>query len=183
MTKELTNKPLAENLIEEANKQWWKKNQEDLKRCLIIGKILEQVETGEVRFEEDSHIQTVKDFIRESDMPYSTGRHYLNIWKKFGEVLMSYDLKIATRRLVKLLSAVKDDAPKEDKKELIEKTKDLSGSDFKKELQVIKGKPDPDNCNCNNLKVFAYCSKHRKWHKIPDKRADVNQGNIKIKNV
>ena len=129
--------------------------------CLIIGKCLAEIASNDLWKGYGEHLETFDDFLREIVIPKSTGHHYMNVWKKFGEYLTSNGLAIPTRRLIKLLPI----ATEENKEELLHKAEILSDSDFNKEIAEEKGIID---CQCpeDHRQYFYQCKICKKWTKI-----------------
>src|SRR4030042_146152 len=85
--------------------------------CLIIGRCLDEIERKKLYNSYSTTTKTFEDLLDELRIARSTGYHYMNIWRKFGEYLLSNRLDISTKRLIKLLPVAKE----ENKAELLDK--------------------------------------------------------------
>jgi len=130
--------------------------------AMIIGKCLYIMDKHKLYRHFAEHLTGLDDFLDEMRIKKSTGYHYLNIYKTFGDLLEN-GLAVSTRRLIKLLPVVN----KENREEWVRKAAEMTESDFDKEINIAKGK-DPDACSkdCPYLQDFKYCPVHRRWWKI-----------------
>lgn len=131
--------------------------------CLIIGKCLAEIADNDLWKQYGDHLETFDDFLKEIVIAKSTGHHYMNIWKRFGEYLTANGLAIPTRRLIKLLPI----ATEENKEELLHKAEILSDSDFNKEIQEEKGIIDCTHPR-SKRKYFYQCSVCKQWVLLSD---------------
>lgn len=133
-----------------------------VKSFLVIGQILDRVESEKLYLYYGQHIETFDNFLREVRMGRATAYNCVRIWREFGEILKSKNLDIEYFRLVRLLPVVEAD----NKEDWLNKAQDLDVKAFDDEIREAKGKVPTDSCNHTGEKMYLErcmtCGKMRK---------------------
>jgi len=130
--------------------------------CLIQGKVIHQYRKYWSSYA--PHCKNFDDFlVNELKIPRSTARHYEKVWLMFGEYVLSHELDIPVRRLIKLLPVAK-----ENKEEWLLKAKELPERAFEDEIREAQGKLPSDKCeHPEEQRMYFYqCKLCKKWVKI-----------------
>ena len=139
--------------------------------ALAIGKYLNEIDKDDLWKGYSNHLESFDDFLKDMDIPKSTGHHYMRAWQKFGEYLEEKGMFVPIRRLIALLPVTTE----ENKKEMVDKAFGLNESEFKREVQIKKG-TDPDKCDhpLDQRQYFYQCKLCKQWVKIdkPDEEEE-----------
>ncbi|KYC44352.1 MAG: hypothetical protein AMQ74_01977 [Candidatus Methanofastidiosum methylothiophilum] len=105
-----------------------------------------------------THINTFHEFLKEINMPYTRAKQYMDIWKYFGEKLLSEECD--TDKLIKALPIVKKGG---DVEEWFIKAKTLTHQDFNNEVIMTKGHKHSAICNHEHTKEWKKCADCGTW--------------------
>ena len=123
-----------------------------------MGALLEESKKGKKYKKYASHIEKFHDFLREMDIPFTRAKQYMDIWKYWGERLISEGCDI--EKLIKALPIVRKGG---DKEEWFNKARMLSHADFNNEVYMTKGHRHSSICDHSRLIDWQKCKDCGAW--------------------